>query len=182
MARPRRQFASKADRVKHEAALAKRRARHHENATMRMAMKAAEEGAEGAADFAALVEAEKQRKDVSQQQTAGRKGAAQPPKVTAKARDDLAMAFDLMGGVPALVIWGRANPTEFYRIWARLIPREAAEPTQAMPLESLLEKLATREEMSVAEAARDIGEEVLAKAQHDAELEDLIAPRPEEFN
>lgn len=149
---------------------------------MEMALKAAEEGAEGNTDFAALVEAEKRRRDVSQQQTAGRKGAATAPKVTTKARDDLAMAFDLMGGVPALVIWGRANPTEFYRIWARLIPREAAEATSSLPLESLLEKLATREEMSVAEAAISIGHETLAKAQHDAELEDLISPRPEEFN
>jgi hypothetical protein len=182
MARPRKQFKSRADQAAHEARLAKRRAKHAENATLRMALKAAKEGGEGAADFQALVEQEKLRQDRNQQQTAGRKGAATPPKVTAKARDDLAAAFEYMGGVPALVVWGRANPTEFYRIWARLIPREAAETTSALPLETLLEKLATKEELSVGQAAIEIGQEALAQAQKDAEFEDLHAPRPEELN
>lgn len=132
----------------------------------------ASEAAEGQADFVALVEAEKERQATSQQQKIAAKGGAQSPKVTVKARDDLALAFDLMGGVPALVVWGRANPTEFYRIWARLIPREAAEPSQAMPLETLLEKLATREEMSVGEAAIEIGVELLEEGRKQARLED----------
>jgi hypothetical protein len=146
---------------------------------MKIAMKAAQEGSEGEVDFQALIEQEKLRQDKHQQQTAGRKGAATPPKITAKARDHLAAAFDYMGGVPALVIWGRENPTEFYRIWARLIPREIAEPTSALPLETLLEKLATKEELSVGQAAIEIGQEVMVKAQKDAALEDLTGPADE---
>jgi hypothetical protein len=97
---------------------------------------------------------------------------AKTPKVILSARDNLAKAFDDMGGVPALVIWGRSNPTEFYRLWARLIPKEAAE-APSMPLETLLEKLATREEMSVGAAAMDIGMELIERGRLGAELEDL---------
>ena len=39
-------------------------------------------------------------------------------------RDAVSLAFEEMGGVPRLVTWGRKNPTEFYKIAARLIPVE----------------------------------------------------------
>lgn len=178
MSRPRKKFANKEAQEKHEKALARRRALHRDNATIRMATKAALEGADGVTDMEALIEAEKRRQETPAQ-TMGRKGGAQPPKVTAAARDNLAAAFDYMGGVPALVVWGRANPTEFYRIWARLIPRESAETSAALPLEALLEKLATREEQSVGQAAREIGEELIAEGKRAAELEDLS---PNEIN
>lgn len=31
-------------------------------------------------------------------------------------------AFELIGGVPRLAMWGHVNPTEFYKIWAKTIP------------------------------------------------------------
>lgn len=177
MPRPKKQFKSKAEQQAHEARLAKRRARHAEVVTLRMASQAAE----GQADFQTLVEAEKQRiEDASA--TRARQGGSQSPKVTAAARDNLAMAFDLMGGVPALVVWGRANPTEFYRIWARLIPKESAESTQALPLETLLSKLASKEEMSVGQAAWEIGMETLDAAREQVSVEDAMGLRPEDIN
>lgn len=172
MTRPKKKYATQAEREKHEAALERRRARAREKRSLEIALRAAQDGAEGEVDFDSLLEQERQRQDRLQQQTAGRKGAATSPKVTTKARDDLAAAFEYMGGVPALVLWGKRNPTEFYRIWSRLIPREVAEPTAALPLETLLEKLATKEELSVTQAAREIGEEVLASAKKQVELED----------
>lgn len=39
-------------------------------------------------------------------------------------RDAVVEAFNEMGGVPALVKWGKRSPTEFYKIAARLIPVE----------------------------------------------------------
>jgi hypothetical protein len=44
--------------------------------------------------------------------------------VTKRVKEALEQAFDDMGGVPALVQWGRANPSEFYRIWSKMLPRE----------------------------------------------------------
>jgi hypothetical protein len=34
------------------------------------------------------------------------------------------MAFERMGGVEALALWGRQNPDQFYALYARLIPSE----------------------------------------------------------
>lgn len=105
----------------------------------------------------------------------GTAGGSKSPTLVAKARDNLTDAFDLMGGVPALVRWGRMNQTEFYRIWARLIPKEAADATSQMPLEQLLAQLATKSEKSVAEAAYEIGEETLAAAAKQVSIEDAQA-------
>jgi hypothetical protein len=57
------------------------------------------------------------------QKTGGRtKGT--PNKATADVKAALCRAFDGLGGVPALIDWGRTNPTEFYRLWARLLPQD----------------------------------------------------------
>lgn len=170
MPRAAKSFKTKQEKAKHEASLARRRERHREKRTMEMASRAAE----GQSDFEALVAAEKQRLNAHKDQGKVKAGSASPKLVT-KARDNLTAAFDLMGGVPALVVWGRQNPTEFYRIWARLIPKEVAEETQTLPLETLLSKLADKESLSVAEAAFQIGEETLREAKKQVALEDLLA-------
>jgi hypothetical protein len=56
-----------------------------------------------------------------------------PSKQTATVRQALHNAFDELGGVAALVEWGRANPTEFYRIWSKMLPKELSiqEPPEA---------------------------------------------------
>jgi len=38
----------------------------------------------------------------------------------------LQMAFDRLGGVDGLVEWGRKNPADFYRLYARLATSEPA--------------------------------------------------------
>lgn len=45
-------------------------------------------------------------------------------KTTAKAKDALEAAFDGLGGVPFLLTWAKENPTEFFKIWAKLVPRD----------------------------------------------------------
>lgn len=45
-----------------------------------------------------------------------------PNKTTRAAREAFQFAFDGMGGAEALRDWGKANPGEFYKLYARLIP------------------------------------------------------------
>lgn len=55
--------------------------------------------------------------------TGGRK-AQVPNKTTKAAREALQLAFDQIGGVAALTTWAMLNQTEFYKLYARLIPIE----------------------------------------------------------
>lgn len=45
-----------------------------------------------------------------------------PNKITMAAREAFQHAFDGMGGAARLQTWGDANPTEFYKLYGRLIP------------------------------------------------------------
>ena len=38
-------------------------------------------------------------------------------------------AFQLIGGVPRLAIWADENPTEFYRLYSKLMPKEEHKDT-----------------------------------------------------
>ena len=49
-----------------------------------------------------------------------------PNKATAAAREAFQMAFDEAGGVQSLTEWAKDNRTEFYKLYGRLIPLEAA--------------------------------------------------------
>lgn len=45
-----------------------------------------------------------------------------PNKTTANVRAVLEEAFERMGGVDKLVKWAEAEPTEFYKLYAKLLP------------------------------------------------------------
>ena len=49
-------------------------------------------------------------------------------KITRAFKEAVLVAFNDLGGTDALTTWGRKNPTEFYRIAARLIPHEVIGP------------------------------------------------------
>lgn len=161
---------------------AKRRAKRAEKIqNVRIAEAASSEsGEDNFVEWYNLVEAETNR----QKQIARnvRKAGSTSPKTISAAREHLTQAFDLMGGVPALVVWGRANATEFYRLWARLIPKESVEVSAQLPLEELLKKLAGKEELSVGEAAFEIGAELLEQGRIQAQIEDggTAEPGPED--
>lgn len=57
----------------------------------------------------------------------GRKKGSQN-KVTKAFKEALLDAFHGLGGTDALIKWGKENPTEFYKIAARLIPTEVVGP------------------------------------------------------
>lgn len=46
-------------------------------------------------------------------------------KVSALVKENVLHVFDQMGGVRKMTEWAAANPTEFYRLYARLLPTEA---------------------------------------------------------
>ncbi len=35
-------------------------------------------------------------------------------------------AFELMGGIPRLAIWAHEHPTEFYKLYSRLLPSQSS--------------------------------------------------------
>lgn len=47
-----------------------------------------------------------------------------PNKLTASAKEAFQFAFQKIGGGPALAAWAQENTTEFYKLFARLIPTE----------------------------------------------------------
>lgn len=47
-----------------------------------------------------------------------------PNKFTASVKQAFADAFDNMGGVKALTEWGKTNPTDFYKLYSKLIPTD----------------------------------------------------------
>lgn len=49
-----------------------------------------------------------------------------PNKVTAAFKDAVRTVYDTIGGHQAFAEWARGNPSDFYRIAARLIPTEIA--------------------------------------------------------
>lgn len=60
-----------------------------------------------------------------------RKSKGDTHKTTRAAKEAFALAFEGAGGVEALRMWALKNRTEFYRLYARLIPVEVnAEVTQ----------------------------------------------------
>lgn len=44
-----------------------------------------------------------------------------PNKATQKANEAFDLAFEGIGGVPALTVWAAENPTEFFKLFARRI-------------------------------------------------------------
>ena len=54
-----------------------------------------------------------------------------PNKTTLAAKEAMELAFQGLGGVDALKKWAEDNPTEFYRIWSRLIPTASSVTTKA---------------------------------------------------
>ena len=45
-----------------------------------------------------------------------------PNKTTAKVKEAMELAFEGIGGVPALIKWAEDNQTEFYKLFVKLLP------------------------------------------------------------
>lgn len=55
--------------------------------------------------------------------TGGRQ-KGKPNKMTIVAKEAFAQAFQGIGGVKTLTKWGKENPGDFFKLYARLIPAE----------------------------------------------------------
>lgn len=55
--------------------------------------------------------------------TGGRKKGS-PNKTTTAVKEALLDAFERLGGIDSLLHWARSNNTEFYKLWARILPQE----------------------------------------------------------
>ena len=47
-----------------------------------------------------------------------------PNKLTTEVKDALSKCFKSIGGHKAFSEWARGNPTEFYKLWSKLLPKE----------------------------------------------------------
>jgi hypothetical protein len=56
---------------------------------------------------------------------AGRKPGV-PNRITVASKLAMLDAFADLGGVDSLVAWGRRNRTEFYKLWAKTLPRDVS--------------------------------------------------------
>jgi hypothetical protein len=68
-----------------------------------------------------------------------------PQRAGRSAKESLLRVFEKIGGEAAMAKWARKNPTEFYRLWARLLPRDDEGPMTVIGVEDLLRKLADSE-------------------------------------
>lgn len=86
---------------------------------------------------------------------ASRKG--RPNKIGAQVKSTIISVFDRIGGVHTLAEWAKENLTEFYRLYARLIPTDITATIDRRDASEL-----SNDELSyIASAGRagDIGEE-----------------------
>lgn len=59
--------------------------------------------------------------------TGGRQKGAKN-KISGMAKENIAAVFVRLGGTAAMARWAKANETEFYRLYARLVPHEVTGP------------------------------------------------------
>jgi hypothetical protein len=72
--------------------------------------------------------------------TGGRQ-AGTPNVFTKSAREAFQLAFDGTGGFTALTKWAKANPTEFYKLYARLIPVEHVGEGGEGPIQTIVKHI-----------------------------------------
>lgn len=51
-----------------------------------------------------------------------------PNKSTASVKEALHEVYAKRGGDKALLAWSQENPTEFYKLWGRMLPQEVSGP------------------------------------------------------
>jgi hypothetical protein len=70
---------------------------------------------------------------------ASRKGI--PNKATATAKENIIAVFNRLEGTAGMAEWARANKTDFYRLYARLIPQQIDMDVTVKPMDVTAEPL-----------------------------------------
>ena len=86
-----------------------------------------------------------------------------PNKLGAQAKENIVAVFTRLGGAAAMVAWARRNQTEFYRLYARLIPSESTTEISVRDAEDL----STQELLAIARAGRSRSEEAEPDVERD---------------
>jgi len=56
-------------------------------------------------------------------------------KISSGAKANVIGVFDMIGGRTAMAAWAKANPTEFYRLYSRLLPTDVTIDPEANKIE-----------------------------------------------
>lgn len=62
-------------------------------------------------------------------------------KVTANAKDNVLAVFNRLGGTHAMAAWAKDNLTDFYRLYAKLIPQQIDMDVNVKPCDVSAEPL-----------------------------------------
>lgn len=73
------------------------------------------------------------------QKTGGRQKGT-PNKTTVAVKEALNTVFANVGGVEAMTTWAQANETEFYKLYAKMLPQEVKADV-SLGLETLLDSI-----------------------------------------
>lgn len=68
--------------------------------------------------------------DNSTREKTGGRQKGTPNKVTSTVKDNVLAVFNRLGGTSQMADWAQQNQTEFYRLYARLIPTEVNQKTE----------------------------------------------------
>jgi hypothetical protein len=63
-------------------------------------------------------------KEIKPERIKKNRGERGPGKVTAAAKDNVLAVFNRLGGTHAMAKWAKANQTDFYRLYGKLIPQQ----------------------------------------------------------
>ena len=75
--------------------------------------------------------------------SAGKKpGRRGPGKLGGQAKENIAAVFTRLGGTAAMARWAKKNQSEFYRIYARLIPVDTVLQGEDGPLTIVVKRFA----------------------------------------
>ncbi len=66
-------------------------------------------------------------------------------KVTANAKDNVLAVFNRLGGTHAMAQWAKENLTDFYKLYARLIPQQIDMDVNVKPMDVTSEPLPAKE-------------------------------------
>ncbi len=86
-----------------------------------------------------------------------------PNKLTGSARNAFALAFDSIGGAEGLSKWAKENQTDFYRLYARLIPTGRAEVDEPDGIDAVQIEVVYAESVPVAELKKVVDDKTLTK-------------------
>ena len=89
-----------------------------------------------------------------------------PNKIGAQAKENIVAVFTRLGGTAAMADWARNNQTEFYRLYARLIPSESMAQVNVRDAEDL----STEELLAIVCAGQPQGQLAEPDGQSDAEV------------